>query len=259
MSRVYYSTRCGVKDHLVILRNALEGSVIFLLVEALNLGDKSCHDLRVVVVSLGIGLSDNGCDVEHDHRVCKRLHIAGRGVGLRRYLERVGRRVLVHTVYEIKVFLCLVKIAHITRRLCVLGVCNNIEGLGEPISSLAKRQSLLGNGKVHSAICIYALFPRKVDSRLCHFEKLGVLLNVVIKIGEHPAASALHPDALVVGIDFSLSVKAVNYAAVLLILGVIKPERHAGVKKLILEEPSIIVKRHALIHLSISFLRQAYP
>ena len=56
-----------------------------------------------------------------------------------------------------------------------------------------------------------------------------LLLNVVVYVGIGPARPALHPHALVGGINPALAVKAVDKSAKLLVPAVFEPEGHAGI------------------------------
>jgi hypothetical protein len=84
----------------------------------------------------------------------------------------------------------------------------------------------------------------KVDTTLGEGEILGIFLKIVIEIGEHPAASALHPNALILGIHLSEAVKAGGYATEFLILAVLQPKGDAGILELGGEEIVIFFHIH---------------
>ena len=210
----------------------LKHSLVFRLVEAADIPDEPGDDLAVTGSVFGVCLPHDGGNIQHDHGVCKPLCAAGGVDALGGDLVGVRGRVKIHAVDEIKAGLCGVQISFVPGRHIVFRICDDIEGLTEPVTALAQRPSVSCDGKEHPPVGIDAVSGSKINAAFGKIQIFLLLFDVIVDVGEHPACPTLHPDALVLGIDLSLTVKAVEKSAVFPVCSMLQPERHAGLQKL---------------------------
>ena len=114
----------------------------------------------------------------------------------------------------------------VPRHAVILGVGDGAERLGEVVAPLAQRLSLRRDGEVHPVPrpVVEAVGLHEVQAAFGGVQPLLPDSVIAAQKGKDPAAAALHPDALVGGVDFALPVQAGVHAAVLFIHAVLQPE-----------------------------------
>ena len=184
--------------------------------------------LLVQCLILGVNPQHDGGHVQIDHGQAKRAAAAGLGNGLGTQAGGVLGAVpqipinIVGLLGPLQAFL-------VAGNAVVLGVGNGIEGLRVVIAALTQGLAVCGDGEVHSAVGlgVDAVFLHEVQAALGSLQPLLLHAVHMAQVCKDPAAAALHPYALIGGVDPAIAVQAGVHAAVLLVHAVSQPEIRA--------------------------------
>ena len=198
----------------VVFENLIHAGLGLLLVERLALGVHPHH---------------HGQHVQEDHGQAEAAAGAGLGDGLGAQAGGVGGAVPQIPVDSAGLAGAL-QAFPFTGDAVVFGVGQGIEGLGVEIAALAQGLAVFGDGEVHSVpgLAVDAVLLHEVQAALAGVQPFLLHAVHVAQVGEDPAAAALHPHALVGGVDLAGAVQAGVDAAVDGIHAVFQPEIDAG-------------------------------
>ena len=181
--------------------------------------------LLIEGLPLRIGAQQHAGDIENDHGGAEGPSRPGLGNGLGTHAHGVG-----HTPAQVPVQVVALpgplQPGALPGDAVVLGVGDGAEGLGEVIAPLAQGLTLRRDGEVHpvSGPMVEAVGLHKVQAASGCIQPLLLHAVAAAQEGENPAAPALHPHALVGGVDLAPPVQAGVDAAVLLVHAVRQPE-----------------------------------
>ena len=102
------------------------------------------------------------------------------------------------------------------------------------MTTLAQGLAVLGHGEIHAVACraIDAIRLQKAKAGLRRFHPLGALAVQSTKTGKHPRAPALHPYALIGGIDLAGAIQAGVHTAMYAVYTVFQPKIHTALQLL---------------------------
>ena len=218
----------GGAVHVHVLQHALQFGMDVVFENLVHTG---LGTLLIQGLPLAVHPQQHAGDVQDDHGDAEGPAGAGLGNGLGAHTHGVG-----HTVGQIPVQVigpaCALQIFLLAGDAVILGVGQGVEGLGEVVAALAEGLAVLGDGEVHPAagLPVDAVFLHKVQAALTGRQPFLLHTIGVAEEREDPAAAALHPHALVGGVDLTLAVQAGIHAAVFPVNAVFQPEVGADVQ-----------------------------
>ena len=108
----------------------------------------------------------------------------------------------------------------------ILGVGDAVEGLAVAVAALTQGLAVAGNGEVQpsAGLMVDAVLFQEINAALGSGQPLFLHAVDVAQVGVGPAAAALHPHALVGGVDLAGAVQTGVDTAILMVHAVFQPE-----------------------------------
>ena len=242
----------GRAVHVHVLQRAFQ---LRLYVVLENVVHALLRPLLIERFALRVGAQHHAGDVQDNHGRAEGPAAAGLRDGLGAHAHRVGLA-LAQVPVEVVAFPRPLQTRFLPGHAVVFRVGDGAERLGEVVPPLAQRLALCGDGEVHPVpgLMVEAVGFHEIQAAPAGLQPL--LLHTVGMTQEcvNPAAAALHPYALVRGIDFALPVQAGVDPAVLLVHAVGQPE--AGRTLQLFPHPGLGVHQFLSVH---RFFLSSFP